>query len=102
MPAYSTTYKDKTYDETDEIESMLDGNVSKWTKNEIDNPNIVEIINKMLIANDEPVATATWLSHFILSEQISKSGYKSVFGGLGGDELNAGEYEYFFYNFADI
>lgn len=102
MPAFSTTYKDKTYDETDEIKSMLDGNVSKWTKNEIDNPNIVEIINKMLIANDEPVATATWLSHFILSEQISKLGYKSVFGGLGGDELNAGEYEYFFYNFADI
>lgn len=102
MPAFSTTYKDKTYDETDEIKSMLNDYVSNWSKNEIDEPDIIHIIDKMLCANDEPVATATWLSHYILSEQIYKSGFKSIFGGLGGDELNAGEYEYFFYNFADI
>jgi len=33
---------------------------------------------------------------------VSRSGARSLFGGLGGDELNAGEYEYFFFFFADI
>ncbi len=29
-------------------------------------------------------------------------GYGALFGGLGGDELNAGEYEHFWYFFADL
>ena len=30
-----------------------------------------------------------------------KEGYDLVYGGLGGDEFNAGEYEYFTFFFAD-
>jgi asparagine synthase (glutamine-hydrolysing) len=56
----------------------------------------------MIRANDEPVATATWLSHFVLCEQVARAGFDTLFGGLGGDELNAGEYEYFFFHFADL
>jgi asparagine synthase (glutamine-hydrolysing) len=56
----------------------------------------------MIAAHDEPVATATWLSHFQLCEQASRAGFGSLFGGLGGDELNAGEYEHFFFHFADL
>jgi asparagine synthase (glutamine-hydrolysing) len=33
---------------------------------------------------------------------VQKSGFGSLFGGLGGDELNAGEYEYFIFHFADL
>lgn len=56
----------------------------------------------MVEINDEPVATATWLSHYLLCSEVSKAGFSSLFGGLGGDELNAGEYEHFFYFFADL
>jgi len=38
----------------------------------------------MVDVNDEPVATATWLSHFILCEQAAGSGFDALFGGLGG------------------
>jgi asparagine synthase (glutamine-hydrolysing) len=33
---------------------------------------------------------------------VAEHGFESLFGGLGGDELNAGEYEYFPMFFADL
>ncbi|MGJ4932287.1 asparagine synthetase B family protein [Bradyrhizobium sp. HKCCYLS2038] len=100
--AYSTVYDDPTYDESDEIRSMLDATVEKWNPIRIGVPDVPGLVARMVRAQDEPVATATWLSHFLLCEQASKAGVESLFGGLGGDELNAGEYEYFMLFFADL
>ena len=44
----------------------------------------------------------TWLNHLLLVEEAAKLGYTDLFTGLGGDELHAGEYDYFFYFFADL
>lgn len=101
-PAISTVYDDKTYDESGEIESMLETKVSKWHQSEVGDPDVFELVKQMVDINEEPVATATWLSHFLLCRQAADLGYESLFGGLGGDELNAGEYEYFFFHFADL
>lgn len=100
--AYSSVYPDKTFDETEEINSMLESTVCKWHPVRVEFPDVFPIVKKMIRVNDEPVATATWLSHFILCQQVAQDGFKSLFGGLGGDELNAGEYEYYFYHFADL
>jgi len=100
--AFSTVYSDKTYDESDEIRPMLQHAVSKWHPLLVDRPDVFALVRRMVDVNDEPVATATWLSHFILCEQAAGAGFDSLFGGLGGDELNAGEYEYFFFHFADL
>lgn len=102
VDAVSTVYVDKTYDESDDIRSMLEGTASTWHEVVIDTPDVFGIVEQMIEANDEPVATATWLSHYLLCRRVHELGYKSVFGGLGGDELNAGEYEYFLYHFADL
>lgn len=100
--AFSTVYTDRTYDESDDIKSMLDSKVEQWHQVRVDNPNVLETVRRMIAVHDEPVATATWLSHYLLCEKVAQGGFKSLFGGLGGDELNAGEYEYFFYHFADL
>ena len=100
--AFSSVYRDKTYDESDEIKSMLAAKVSKWNPVEIEKPDVFELVGQMVNEHDEPVATATWLSHFLLCKEVSRSGFKTLFGGLGGDELNAGEYEHFFFHFADL
>lgn len=100
--AFSSVYEDRTYDESDEISSMLDSNVQEWHAVDINPTDLFSIIGKMVRVHDEPVATATWLSHFIVSERARNSGFKTIFGGLGGDELNAGEYEHFIYHFADL
>ena len=100
--AFSTVYSDKTFDETDEIRPMLGHAVAKWCPVLVDKPNVFDLVRRMVAVNDEPVATATWLSHFLLCQQVTDGGFDALFGGLGGDELNAGEYEYFFFFFADL
>ena len=100
--AFSSVYDDKTFDESDEIRSMLERNVEQWHPVRIGTPDVRALVARMVREHDEPVATATWLSHFLICETASAAGFGSLFGGLGGDELNAGEYEYFFYHFADL
>jgi asparagine synthase (glutamine-hydrolysing) len=100
--AFSTVYRDKTYDETEEIQTMLDQTVSEWHRILIDRPPVAELVRDMVLCHDEPVATATWLSHYVLCREAKSRGFTSLFGGLGGDELNAGEYEYYYYFFADL
>lgn len=101
--AYSSVYADPTFDESADIEPMLGGKVSDWRTvplgNDID---LLGIVARMVEAHDEPVATATWLAHFVLAEKVAGDRRGALFGGLGGDELNAGEYEYFFFRFADL
>jgi asparagine synthase (glutamine-hydrolysing) len=100
--AFSTVYSDSTYDESNEIQSMLDSKVANWHSVPVDTPPVVEFVRRMVLMHDEPVATATWLSHLILVEDVAENGFGTLFGGLGGDELNAGEFEYFIFHFADL
>jgi asparagine synthase (glutamine-hydrolysing) len=100
--AFSSVYSDRTYDESAEIRSMLGHAVSRWHPVTVDRPDVFGLVREMVAANDEPVATATWLSHYELCQAAAAAGFGSLFGGLGGDELNAGEYEYFFFHFADL
>jgi asparagine synthase (glutamine-hydrolysing) len=100
--AYSVVYDDKEYDESTEITTMLDSSVSRWHRVPIGTPDVSALVDRMVGLHDEPVATATWLSHHLLCDRVKADGFSALFGGLGGDELNAGEYEYFFYFFADL
>ena len=102
QPAISTVYQDKTYDESDEIQPMRGTKVDPWHPVPVEVDDLHAMVTQMVAANDEPVATATWLSHYLLCQRASELGYSGLFGGLGGDELNAGEYEYFFFHFADL
>ena len=81
---------------------MLADGVAQWHPVVVDKPDVFGLVRRMIAANDEPVATATWLSHFLVCEEVAKQGFGGLFGGLGGDELNAGEYEHFLFFFADL
>jgi asparagine synthase (glutamine-hydrolysing) len=100
--AFSSVYSDKQYDESDDIQTILNDCVSQWHPVLIDAPDVINLTQKMIALHAEPVATATWLSHYLLCEQVQQAGFSSLFGGLGGDELNAGEYEHFYFFFADL
>lgn len=102
QPAFSTVYADRTYDESEDIQTILQSTVSKWHTVDVSDPDVFSLIDRMVATNDEPVATATWLSHYQLCENTARAGFPALFTGLGGDELNAGEYEYFFFFFADL
>ncbi len=100
--AYSTLYSGSEYDESDEIRTMLEAAVTEWHQVAVDAPDVLAMVGEMIEAHHEPVATATWLSHHVLCKEVAGAGFQTLFGGLGGDELNAGEYEYFLYRFADL
>jgi len=100
--AFSAVYVDPTYDESDDIRTMLDATVDDWRPIAVVTPDVFGLVRRMVAVHDEPVATATWLSHFVVCEQAASAGIDALFGGLGGDELNAGEYEHFIYHFADL
>ena len=88
-------------DESSEIRSMLDTNVESW--------NQVRIHVRTCSARwpgwwrarragrDRDLAVA-----FPSANKAVEAGVRSLFGGLGGNELNAGEYEYFMLFFADL
>ena len=100
--AFSSVYSDKTYDESEEIRGFLEHKVERWHPVPVEGFDLMGVVRRMVQAHGEPVATATWLSHFLLCGAVRSAGYESLFGGLGGDELNAGEYEYFIFHFADL
>jgi asparagine synthase (glutamine-hydrolysing) len=102
QPVFSSVYTDKTYDETNEIRTMLDAAVEQWHTVRVDDPEVFSLVEEMVGVHDEPVATATWLSHYLLCREVKARGFTGLFGGLGGDELNAGEYEYYLFHFADL
>jgi asparagine synthase (glutamine-hydrolysing) len=100
--AFSAVYGAHEFDESVEIRSMLDLAVEQWHQIDVTDPDVLTLVDEMVRVHDEPVATATWLSHWVLCNQAARDGFEAIFGGLGGDELNAGEYEYFTMHFADL
>jgi asparagine synthase (glutamine-hydrolysing) len=100
--AFSTVYRDPTFDESEDIKPMLDATVEEWHAVQVNDPDVFRLVKEMVAAHDEPVATATWLAHYVMCGEVKRQGFSAIFGGLGGDELNAGEYEHFFYFFADL
>jgi asparagine synthase (glutamine-hydrolysing) len=101
-PAISSVHHDETYDERKEIMDVVDAKLVDWHPVQIDDPDLFPLISKLSAFHDQPLPTVTWMSHFLLGQRIAEMGYGSVFGGLGGDEQHAGEYDYFFYFFADL
>ena len=47
-------------------ESMLESSVEQWHRVVVDAPDVPALVAQMIEAHDEPVATATWLSHYVL------------------------------------
>ena len=100
--AISTVHPNKLYDEKKEILDIIKAGKVNWNSITITNPNIFDKLTEIYSFHDYPLPTVTWLNHLLLVEEAAKLGYTDLFTGLGGDELHAGEYDYFFYFFADL
>ncbi|GIX47112.1 MAG: asparagine synthetase B [Candidatus Tectimicrobiota bacterium] len=100
--AFSAVYDDPTYDESEGMASTAAAHAAPWYRVAITTPDVPALVAQLVALHDQPVATVTWLAHYLLCQQVRARGFDSLFGGLGGDELNAGEYEYFVFFFADL
>lgn len=102
VTAVSTVYDQRAYDESREIRDVLDTGGVAWLAVEVAPRDLFAEIADLVALHDEPVPTVTWLAHARLCREVAARGHDVLFGGLGGDEQHAGEYDYFFYRFADI
>jgi asparagine synthase (glutamine-hydrolysing) len=101
--AFSSVYADPTFDERAEIQDVVAARVERWYPVELGKDiDVLALVRRLVAVHNEPVATATWLSHDFVCGAARDAKFDALFGGLGGDELNAGEYEYFPMFFADL
>ena len=63
---------------------------------------LVETLREMLSYHDEPVCTSTWYSLYLMAQEVAEQGIKVVLTGHGGDELVAGYWDHYHYNFYDL
>lgn len=100
--ACSAVYEHHEYDESSEIRESLAGAGIDWQPIEVSNELDVSLLAEAIRLHGEPLATSTWLAHFQVCKAAARLGATELLDGLGGDELNAGEYEYFPFFFADL
>lgn len=100
--ATSSIYGGGAYDEAREINDVVQTGACDWHPVALAEPDLVGEVSRLVRQHDEPIATVTWMAHAALCRSAAARGHDSLFSGLGGDEQHAGEYDYFFYHFADL
>ena len=96
ISTYSIIDNDDRYNEFENISATLNDLNCEHSfihVNEIKNMNMR--LKKLISYHDGPVATISYLVHSLLSENISKNGYRISISGTGADELLTGYYDHF-------
>ena len=91
-----------SYDERFLIKKIVDKHQMNWIPIYVKPDNFEEIYDEMSIYHDEPIASPTWYSHWLLMQKINQDGHNIVYGGDGGDHALAGLYDDIPYFFADL
>lgn len=93
---FSIIDTDERYDENDNIQVTIDDTGCKSTKIVLSpKANNLERLRNLIKYHDAPVATISYFVHSLLSEAISKNGYKISISGTAADELFTGYYDHF-------
>ena len=95
VSVFSIIDRDERYNEYDNIRATIDHTNCKSTLIELSYDNALLRLRKLVEYHDMPVATISYFVHSLLSEQISKMGYRVAFSGTAADELFTGYYDHF-------
>ena len=93
---FSIIDSDERYDENDNIEATIRDTGCKSTKIVLSSKadNLGRLTN-LIKYHDAPIATISYFVHSLLSEAISKDGYKISISGTAADEMFTGYYDHF-------
>lgn len=96
VSTFSIIDSDKRYDELDNIQATIDDTGCDSVKVMLQpgDQNIDRLVS-LVEYHDAPVATISYFVHSMLSESISKGGYKISISGTGADEMFTGYYDHF-------
>lgn len=92
---FSIIDSDERYNEEDNIRATVDDTRCEAHFLSIPRQEALPRLWELIRYHDAPVGTITYYVHSILSEQISKAGYRVAFSGTSADELFTGYYDHF-------
>ena len=95
VSTFSIIDSDERYNEHDNMQATIDDIKCKSSMMHLNYENTLERLEDLVAYHDSPVSTITYLTHSMLSEQISDLGYKVSISGTGADELFTGYYDHF-------
>ncbi|MDR1546303.1 MAG: hypothetical protein LBU12_06255 [Deltaproteobacteria bacterium] len=105
LDAWFMAYRDQSgspYDETAGVEALVQSLGWRLHRLDLGAPDLLSETATLMKKTLAPVATVTWLAHYVMARQAAEEGVEFLFSGLGGDESLAGEFEHFFVFFADL
>jgi asparagine synthase (glutamine-hydrolysing) len=93
---FSIIDSDQRYDEDENIQATINDTGCKSTKIMLSpKDDNLGRLKALINYHDAPVATISYFVHSLLSEAISKNGYKISISGTAADELFTGYYDHF-------
>ena len=95
IQANSFYYSDKEFDKSNEIKEMSDYYKWKINLHEVTSEDIINNIENVLQANDEPIPGIPTIAKYLLIKRGYNSDCKVIIEGQGGDDIAAG-YKYIY------
>jgi asparagine synthase (glutamine-hydrolysing) len=102
VSTFSIIDSDPRYNEEKAIQSTVDDLQCESTLVRLNSNNTLERLMDLVHYRALPLATVSYLVHSMLSEQISKAGFKVAVSGTGADELFTGYYDHYLLHMATI
>jgi asparagine synthase (glutamine-hydrolysing) len=90
------------YDESEYIHSVIRHTDAKYHFIRPEPIDIFDVVNEMLQFHDEPICTITWYNLYLIAKKIKNEKIIVILNGHSGDELLAGYWDYYQYNFFDL
>lgn len=97
-----TGEKKGIYDESEYIDEVVKETHANHQYIKPDPANIFDVVDEMLNVHDEPICTVTWYSLYLIVKNMKDANVPVVLNGHGGDELLAGYWEHYQFNFLDL
>jgi asparagine synthase (glutamine-hydrolysing) len=95
VATFSIIDHDERYNEYDNIMATIRDLKCRHTLIELRHENVLPKLKDLVDYHDAPVATITYYIHSLLSDAISRNGYRVAFSGTAADELFTGYYDHF-------
>lgn len=104
ISTFSIIDKDIKYNELDQIEIVINdlGCKSELINLKRNSENFLDRIKNLTKYHDGPIATASYYIHSLLTEKISKLGYRVSISGTGADEMFTGYYDHYLLHLQSI
>ena len=90
------------YDESEYIDSVIKETRANFHYIKPDPADLFDTVNELLEFHDEPVCTVTWNNLYLIAKKVKLEHTPVILNGHAGDELLAGYWDHYHYNFYDL